>query len=51
MFIVQINDQDTSSHTQECDAIAQKQRLIEAGITEDSISLMEKNTFSPIPKD
>ena len=51
MFIIQISDIDSSCHTQECDALVQKQRLIDAGIAEETLSLVEKATFNPVPKE
>lgn len=47
MFIVQINEIDASCHSQECDALVQKQRFIDSGISEESITVAEKDTFEP----
>jgi hypothetical protein len=47
MFIIQINEVDSSCHTQECDALVQKQRFIDSGISEEIIEIVEKNTFEP----
>ena len=48
MFIITINDIDSSCHTLSVDAIAQKQRLIDLGVAESSIAIVEKDTFEPI---
>lgn len=45
MFIVQISAVDSSCHTQECDAIVQKQRFINSGISAEYIEIVEKDTF------
>lgn len=47
MFVIQINSIDSSAHTQECDALAQKQRFIDSGISESAIAIVEKDTFAP----
>jgi len=47
MFIVQINEIDSSCHTQECDALDQKQRFINSGTLEEDIAIVEKDTFEP----
>lgn len=47
MFIVQINEEDKSCHTQECDAITQKQMFMDSGISEEDIEIVEKDTFEP----
>lgn len=46
MFIVVIAGVDVSSHTQETDAIFQKQRFEDAGQT--NVSIEEKDTFEPV---
>lgn len=45
MFIVQINSVDTSRHTLEIDAEAQKQRYLDQGHSD--IEIVEKDTFEP----
>lgn len=50
MFVLQINEIDASCHTQECDALAQKQRFIDSGISAETIAVIEKDTFEP-PQD
>ena len=47
MFIVQINDIDCSCHTQEVDALTQKQILLSLGNIEDDTIIVEKDTFDP----
>jgi hypothetical protein len=47
MFIIQINEIDKSCHTKECDALVQKQRFIELGISSEDIEIVEKDTFEP----
>jgi len=47
MFIIQINEVDSSCHTQEIDANIQKQRFIDSGVSESDISIVEKDTFEP----
>jgi len=47
MFIVQINEIDSSCHTQECDALTQKDRFIASGVSEENIVVVEKDTFEP----
>lgn len=47
MFVIQINSIDSSSHTQECDALVQKQRFIDYGVSESDIAIAEKDTFEP----
>jgi len=47
MFIIQINEIDSSCHTQECDALVQKQRYLDSGISEEDIEIVEKDTFAP----
>jgi hypothetical protein len=47
MFIVKINSNDSSCHTQEGDALVQKQRFIDSGVSESDISIVEKDTFEP----
>lgn len=47
MFIIQINEIDSSCHTQGCDAITQKQRFVNSGISEEIIEIVEKDTFEP----
>jgi hypothetical protein len=47
MFIVQINEVDSSCHTQECDATTQKQLFINSGISEETVIIVEKDTFEP----
>lgn len=47
MFIVQINEIDSSCHTKECDAITQKSLFIFSGIAEEDIVIIEKDIFEP----
>jgi len=47
MFVITINGIDRSRHTQQFDADAQKQRFIDSGISENDISIVEKDTFEP----
>jgi len=47
MFIIQINEVDSSCHTQECDALVQKQRFIASGELEENIAIVEKDTYAP----
>ena len=47
MFVVTINSIDRSCHTQECDALAQKQRFIASGELEENIAIVEKDTYAP----
>jgi len=47
MFIIQISEIDSSCHTQECDALVQKQRFIDSGISVEDIAITEKDTFNP----
>jgi hypothetical protein len=47
MFVIIINEIDSSCHTQECDALVQKQRFIDSGVLEEDIAIIEKDTFEP----
>ena len=47
MFIIQISGVDSSCHTQEVDALAQKQRFLDDGVAEVDIAIKEKDTFEP----
>lgn len=47
MFVIQINETDSSGHTQECDALVQKQRFIDFGVSENDIAIVDKDTFEP----
>ena len=47
MFIIVINTVDSSCHTQEADALVQKQRFIESEIDAETILIVEKDTFEP----
>jgi hypothetical protein len=47
MFVVIISGNDRSKHTQESDALVQKQRFIDSGVSESDISIVEKDTFEP----
>jgi hypothetical protein len=51
MFIVRINEVDSSCHTQECDALVQKQRFIDSGISVENIEIVEKDTFGSIDQE
>ena len=48
MFIVTINGLDSSCHTLELDAQAQRQRYIDSGISEAIVGIIEKNNFEPV---
>lgn len=50
MWIVKINSVDSSCHTQECDALTQKDMFITSGVLEASIEIVEQATFNP-PQD
>jgi hypothetical protein len=47
MFVIKINSIDSSCHSQECDALAQKARFIESGIAEIDIAIVEQEEFNP----
>lgn len=47
MFVVKISGNDSSCHTNECDALDQKARLIANGTAEDQITLVEQDSFNP----
>jgi hypothetical protein len=47
MWVIKINNIDTSCHTQECDAITQKVLFINNGILEEAISIVESSEFNP----
>lgn len=47
MFVIQINEIDSSCHTHECDALIQKQRFIDSGVSSEDIEIIEKDTFNP----
>lgn len=47
MYVIKINSIDSSGHTQECDALTQKQRFIDSGVSESDITIVEKDTFDP----
>jgi hypothetical protein len=47
MFVIKINSIDSSCHTQECDALVQKDRFIASGVLEASIEIVESDVFNP----
>lgn len=49
MWIVKISGVESSGHTQQIDADAQKARLITNGTPEGNITIVEQETFNPPP--
>jgi hypothetical protein len=47
MWVIKINDVDSSCHTQECDANDQKVRFLVSGVAEADIQIVEQDTFNP----
>jgi len=47
MFVIKINDVDSSAHTLSGDADAQKARFIANGIAEEDIEIVEQDSFNP----
>jgi hypothetical protein len=47
MYVGKISSGESSCHTQEIDAITQKQLFITSGILEEDITIVEKELFEP----
>lgn len=47
MWVLKINNVDSSCHSLESDADAQKQRFIDLGTLETDIEVVETDTFNP----
>jgi hypothetical protein len=47
MFILKISNIDSSCHTQECDALAQKEIFKALGVDEATIQIVEQDEFNP----
>lgn len=47
MFVIKINNIVSSEHSQEIDALAQKDRFIAAGIAADTIQIVEQDGYNP----
>lgn len=47
MWVIKINDIESSCHTQEGDANDHKARLIANGIAEEDIEIIEQESFNP----
>jgi len=47
MWIIKITTIESSCHTQECDALVQKERFIANGVLESDIQIVEQESFNP----
>jgi hypothetical protein len=47
MHVVKISGVDYSCHTLEMDAEAQKQRLLNSGVSSGSITIVEQESYNP----